>query len=274
MQQIAESGSVTADDGAEIAYTLRGPETPHTLLFCPGLGATQLGYSADADYFAGLGRRTLTFDLRGCGRSPGPRRVTAASFTVARLADDVICLLDALGVQSVDFVGHSLGGVIGLDMISRAPSRVRSLITYGTTYQIDTSWLTYALVALVSKLIGTKRLAALFSRMGTAYDHPRQVIKTMLAESPVDVTNRIRRSIRRYDYRSAAASWPGPILLIRGSQDKEINRWLPATLAALAQKPNFHLAEVAGAGHFTNLDKPQEVREITARFLERLDSGG
>ena len=34
-----------------------------------------------------------------------------------------------------------LGGVVGLELVSRAPSRVRSLITYGTTYRINWPWI-------------------------------------------------------------------------------------------------------------------------------------
>lgn len=263
-----ESGRVAVDDGVQIAYTLRGPQTSPALLFCPGLGATQLGYAADAAYFAGRERRTLTFDLRGSGRSSTPRQMAPASFTIARLADDVIQLLDAREMQTVDVVGHSLGGVVGLELVSRAPSRVRSLITYGTTYRINWPWISLMALNLFYRLAGTKLHAALIAKVST-YEHTRALIKTMLAEFPVSASNHIRRGIRSYDYLATAVSWPGPILLIRGSLDRAVNRSLGPTLAALERKPNFHLAELEGAGHYTNLDKPREARELMTQFLER-----
>ena len=273
MMDAEESGSVAVDDGAEIAYTLRGPQGAPTLLFIPGRGATQLGYAADAEHFAGQGRRTLTFDLRGCGLSPGPPRVAPASFSIGRLAEDVIRLLDSLGLPTVDVVGHSMGGVIGLELIKQAPSRARSLITHGTAYQLHVSRFFCEALALFYRLTGPKLLAVLSARTGTAYGHNRTLIREMLSEFPVSVNNHIGRAIRKYDYRNVAAFWPGPILLIRGTLDRVINRHLPRTLAALEAKVNFHLADLEGAGHFTNLDKPREFREIMTHFLEQLDNG-
>lgn len=266
-----ESGTVGVGDGVQIAYILRGPKREQVLLFCPGLGATQLGYAADASYFAAEGRRTLTFDVRGSGRSSRPLQIMPESFSVARLVDDVVGLLDGLAIQRVDVVGHSLGGVVGLELVSRVPSRVRSLITYGTTYQIASSWLLWFVLALISWAIGSKRLAALAARTATTYNHARPTIRAMLSDYPVSVSNRIRRGIRRYDYRSVAVSWAGPILLIRGAHDREINSKLGPTLAALEGNPNFHLADLEGAGHFANVERPEAFRQLVARFLERLD---
>ncbi len=270
-----EAGRVATADGATIAWTRRGPtagaDAPW-LLFCPGLGMTQKGYAADAAWFAARGRHTLTLDWRGCGRSLPLPALSEDTFARGRMAADVIALLDALRVARVDLVGHSLGGVIGLEVVARAPARVRSLITFGTTYHLSLSLPAFAALALFIRLAGPERAATLAARTARS-DHARPLIRNMLAALPTDVDLRIRRHIRTYDYREAARSWSGPILLIRGSEDREINRQLRSTLEALRSKSNFHQEQIVGAGHFTNLDKPAEVRAAIARFLERIDGG-
>ena len=63
-------------------------------------------------------------DLRGRGDSIG---VTGAS-SVARHADDMVAVLDALGLDAVHVCGMSMGGFVAVDLAHRFPDRVRSLV--------------------------------------------------------------------------------------------------------------------------------------------------
>jgi len=93
-----------------IWYEWHGPEDGETVILSPGLGGS-------ADYWApnlaGLAERyrVLLYDHRGAGRSeplpPGPTSVRA-------MAEDVLALLQALNLNGPHFVGHALGGLIGL----------------------------------------------------------------------------------------------------------------------------------------------------------------
>jgi len=260
-------------DGVEIAYSLRGPDDGQPMLFCPGLGATQLGFEADAEYFAGHGRRVLVLDPRGHGKSSMPTEVEPASFTVERMADDVRRVVEDLGVREVDFVGNSLGGVIGLALIAAAPDRVRSLVTYGTTYSLKLPWIVVPLQRWTYAVIGKRRLPRFVANKGTTYEHPRPVIREMFERFRPEAANQIRKNIYRYDYLDVAASWNGPILIVRGSLDKDINSHLGPTLRRLSGKAGFRVAEIEGAGHFTNLDKPDDVRAEIAGFLAEVDAG-
>jgi pimeloyl-ACP methyl ester carboxylesterase len=266
-------GRIPVSDGVEISYSLRGPEGGRPLLFCPGLGATQLGFEADAEHFAGLGRRVIVLDPRGHGESSMPTMVEVASFTVERMADDVRRVVEHLGIGEVDFVGNSLGGVIGLALIAAAPERMRSLITYGTTYSLRLPWIVVPLQRWTYAVIGKRRLPDFVANKGTTYEHPRPVIREMFTVFRPEAAKQIRKNIYRYDYRDVAVSFSGPILIIRGSLDKDINNHLGPTLSALKRKAGFRLAEIEGAGHFTNLDKPDEVRAEIARFLADVDTG-
>lgn len=68
--------------------------------------------------------RTITPDLRGCGRTgkpPGP-------YSIQRFADDLAALLDRLGIRAAHLAGYSMGGAVALQFANDYASRVKSLI--------------------------------------------------------------------------------------------------------------------------------------------------
>lgn len=67
--------------------------------------------------------RVLRYDLRGHGKS----EATEGEYTLEQLAADVIGLLDALEVDSVHFVGLSIGGMIGQCLALNYADRLRTL---------------------------------------------------------------------------------------------------------------------------------------------------
>jgi pimeloyl-ACP methyl ester carboxylesterase len=69
--------------------------------------------------------RVLRPDLRGCGRSEDPGN--RGEYSVDSFTSDLIGILDALELDSVHYVGESLGAVLGVALSVAAPDRVRSL---------------------------------------------------------------------------------------------------------------------------------------------------
>ena len=67
----------------------------------------------------------IAFDLRAHGRSDPP---TDGDYTLEASADDLQAVLDALGVDHINLVGHSLGGGVATVFAATRPERVRSLL--------------------------------------------------------------------------------------------------------------------------------------------------
>ena len=72
-------------------------------------------------------RRIIATDYRGIGGSGG-----TAPLTVGEMADDAIQLIQALGFETIDVLGFSLGGFVAQDIALKAPELVRRLILAGT----------------------------------------------------------------------------------------------------------------------------------------------
>lgn len=85
-------------------------------------------------YFAHHGFNVLAVDLPGHGRSKG-----AAKTSVEALAQWLLALLDAAGVEKAALFGHSMGSLIALELSHLAPQRVSHLGLIGSTYPMKVS---------------------------------------------------------------------------------------------------------------------------------------
>ncbi|EFQ62905.1 alpha/beta hydrolase [Pseudomonas sp. FP597] len=123
---LAENQSITVG-GVAFAYRDLGPRVGVPLMVLNHWGAVLDNF--DPRIIDGLAdtRRVIALDYRGIGGSGG-----TAPLTVAEMADDVIGLMRALGVEQVDLLGFSLGGFVAQDIAMQAPGRVRRLILTGT----------------------------------------------------------------------------------------------------------------------------------------------
>lgn len=109
-----------AANGIELAVRVSGSGPP--LLLLHALGET----SADWDVVLPTLEQSFTVyavDLRGHGRSGRP-----GAYSLELMRDDVLALLDALGLPVVDVVGHSLGGFVAHLVAQHSPARVRRLV--------------------------------------------------------------------------------------------------------------------------------------------------
>lgn len=117
---------VTAS-GIRLAFEAAGPDgavpgaaPPVVLLHALGERAADWARVRDA---LARDRRVYAPDLRGHGSSD-----RAAQYSVELMRDDVLGFLDALGLDRVDLVGHSLGGVVAYLAAAQQPHRVGRLV--------------------------------------------------------------------------------------------------------------------------------------------------
>lgn len=125
-----ESSYAPTPDGQRIAY--ERAEGPDPVLLVHGFATTgALTWEATGWVRALVeaGRGAIVVDLRGHGRSSGPH--DAASYSPAILADDLVAVLDAEGLDRVDVVAYSMGAYVSLALVQGHPQRVRRLVVGG-----------------------------------------------------------------------------------------------------------------------------------------------
>lgn len=108
---------------AGLWYEWHGPEDGEVLILSPGLGGSASYWQPNLAAFAER-YRVLLYDHRGTGRSD---RELPETVSVEDFADDVLGLMDALGVSRAHFIGHAAGGVAGLALGLKAPERLDRL---------------------------------------------------------------------------------------------------------------------------------------------------
>ena len=109
----------------EICYDSAGEGTP--LLLVPGLGGVGAYWRPQIEAFS-QHFQVITHDHRGCGQSSRSR----ITYSIEQMTDDLLKLMDAIGIDRAHFVGHSTGGAMGQVMAIEHSDRVISLTLANT----------------------------------------------------------------------------------------------------------------------------------------------
>ena len=99
------------------------PDAPAVLLSA-GLGGSASYWAPNVGALA-AGHRVILYDHRGTGRS---ERGLPDDHDAEAMAADAASVLDAAGVERAVFVGHALGGIVGMTLALRAPGRLSGLV--------------------------------------------------------------------------------------------------------------------------------------------------
>ncbi|HPN71436.1 MAG TPA: 3-oxoadipate enol-lactonase [Saprospiraceae bacterium] len=114
-------------------YKIEGTPNSPVLIFSNSLGSELAMWDELVPmllpYF-----RVLRYDTRGHGGSKA--NTNNATNSISELGDDVIGLMDSLGIESAYFCGLSLGGLIGQSLAITYPQRIKKLVLANTATKI------------------------------------------------------------------------------------------------------------------------------------------
>jgi aminoacrylate hydrolase len=110
-----------------------GPADGPPVILSAGLGGSGAYWRPNLAALAAA-RRVILYDQRGTGRSD---RALPSGLQVEDMAEDVIALMDGLGLERADFIGHAAGGLIGLMLAVRAPERLERLVVVNGWTRLD-----------------------------------------------------------------------------------------------------------------------------------------
>ena len=209
-------------------------------LFVHGLSANLRGFDA---IVAGVGRddrRLVAVDLRGRGRSPdtGP-----GTYGLDAHARDVVAIADALGAEAFDYVGWSMGGLIGLELAALAGDRVRSLTLIDIGGATDPAAVDVVRAGL--------------ARLDAVVDYPEDYVAAIRSVGVVDPWEPIWDGFYRYELRQI-----------------DEGRWTPATSRRACEEDLEHAASPDLPAHLSALYRAVTMPALLVRALRPLGAGG
>jgi pimeloyl-ACP methyl ester carboxylesterase len=250
-------------DGIKLHYWTGGKAGAPWVVFTHG--ATIDHHEWDATLpLVGEHFRLLAWDARGHGLSrPAPFDLQAA-------VADLLAILDRLDVSQAVFIGHSMGGNLGQELVFRHPERVRAMVC------LDCTWNFHQLSPLESL---TLRLAGpIFNIYPYWLLLNQSLAMTATSKASQDLLRPSMGSLNKAEFiqimlatTACLHSEPGyriakPLLLLVGDQDRtgNIRKIMPVWAD---QEPDCRFVVIPNSRHAPNLDKPDFFHRELLEFL-------
>lgn len=218
-------------------------------------------------------RRVVAVDLRGRGKSPLEKMEGS---TINDYADDVAETVDALGVESVDLAGLSMGGYVVFAVRRRHRDKVRSIVLIDTKAEDDSPEAKEA----------REKTAAQITEQGTgplvegllpkilaegASEELKAVTRKMFENTPPKAAAADALAMRdRLDSTPDLAKINVPSLVLHGEQDQIMP--LESAKEMAGKILGAKLVPVPGAGHLSPLENPGAVNAAIREFLSRINA--
>jgi 3-oxoadipate enol-lactonase len=230
-----------------------------TVVLAGSLGSTLEMWDAQVPTFTER-FRVLRYDHPGHG---GSDLLYVGS--VEGLAQEVVSLLDELGLAGVSFCGLSLGGAVGMRLALDAPERLDRLVLCSTSMRFATPEF-WEERARVVREAGVEAIAdAVLERWFTPEFEDVRRYRKMLVSTPAEGYARCCDALREWDVRGKLGDIGIPTLVVAGSDDPSTPL---ADLEAIAGEiPGSELVVIDRARHLANVERADEFNSALIAFL-------
>jgi pimeloyl-ACP methyl ester carboxylesterase/carbon monoxide dehydrogenase subunit G len=222
-------------------------------------------------------RQVIVPDLRAHGETA----VARPGWGVEDLAQDVVRMLDALGLPRADVLGFSMGGMAALPLVLRWPERVRALVLVSASAEPEgpVRHGQMRLLAGVLRRVGVQP-ALIEPAVGYMFSPAFQAqspdtvrdwfagVEGMTAESLAQATDAVAN---RPDWTSRLGEIHHPALVVAGSVDTTMP---PPHSERLAEAlPRGRYVSLAEVGHGVPVERPHDLAAVVREFLDGQGTG-
>lgn len=214
--------------------------------------------------------RVVAPDLPGYGQSPpGPEAV----MTMRALADAVLGLMDARGIERATVAGLSMGGLVAMELALAYPNRIAGVVLAATTAAPVDPPEAQAREAQARTLEREGTLPLALEMAGKLFgpaarrdpDLVGDVLAMMLHAQPAGAAAALRGRVRRPDYAALLAGLQVPALVIAGDHDAFADETVVDQLVSALPDPT--VERLPGVGHLPNLEAPDRFDAALLAFV-------
>lgn len=212
----------------------------------------------------------IAIDHRNHGKSPHTE-----SHSISLMAEDMIQLMDQLGIESAHVLGHSMGGKVAMQLALEHPDRIKSLVVVDIAprqYQRGHDDVFQAIFAVQTESIQSRKEA---EQQMLPYLHDagtRQfLLKNLERTESGGFEWKMNLKVLHEYYQEVIAPiesdhpYEGPVLVIRGGNSRYVRD--EDRLDFVRLFPNVSIATIEGAGHWVHAEKPYELLSLIKDFV-------
>ena len=296
-QAVSEEEFVTVSDGVEICFQTFGDASNEAVLLVMGLGGPMTWWDPEfCKLLAAKGFFVIRYDNRDTGRSTKLKqhhvtkadvvkafagRPVAQPYSLARMGEDGLAVLDALGIDRAHVCGISMGGMIAQTLAVEHPERVLSLVSImSTTGSRRVGWQDPKLMpALLAPRTGGREVyiensADFWKKISSpGYPEPRQgaldraAITWDRGFSATGVVRHMLAVLTQPNRTAALARVRVPSAVIHGLDDRMVH--VSGGRATAKAIPGSELTLVPGMGHDVPSALFDQITDVIRRTADR-----
>ena len=257
---------------AEIYYEIYGEGRP--LLLVAGLASDSQSWLSIIPELSKK-YRLIVFDNRGVGRS----KPMDETVSISQMADDVMGLVRYLNLQKVSLAGHSMGGMVALELAIRHPEIVTNLILVSTSSvnsarnaQLFDDFVSYLKEGMSKELWFKNLFYWIFSKK---FFENEESVKTAIQlsinypfpQSEIAFANQVE-AIRNFNLSDSLSSVKSKTLVIGGEEDILFSP--DEVYNSLKSIKGSKFSFIEGAAHSVFVEKPVEFVMVVNDFMENI----
>jgi 3-oxoadipate enol-lactonase len=254
-------------NGIGINYELAGQKGAPVVMLSHSLACSLVMWQPQMDVLKSA-FQVLRFDTRGHGDSDAPE----GPYSLEQLSADAVGLLDALNIETVHFVGLSMGGMIGQCLALEYADRLKSLSLCDTAAVMPEEsqpiWQQRIDAAGQSGMAGRvdETLERWFRPAYLQLNPPEvEMIRRQILATPVAGYIGCCEALRRLKYLERLSEIKLPTLIMVGEEDPGTP--VAASEAMQAQIVGSKLVILPGARHLSNIEQAEAFNDVLLEFL-------
>ncbi|MCB0722547.1 MAG: alpha/beta hydrolase [Ignavibacteriae bacterium] len=257
-----------------IDHQIVNPELDRTIIFVHGLASNRNSFAPCIEYFK-KDYRIFALSMRGHGRSERPQPESQDSYCVREMADDVAEVIEKYGLDSFHYVGHSMGGIIGYELLGRNADQFKTFTACGSPAEIRIpGWIALA-GTLPLRALPEKTLRSTAGEVISRFSGKTEISKRILKNEVVPYINwRVMRhcmvNLSNFSYLNVLQKVKLPFLLIHGQHDI-YNIYIKPVLRIMKGREDFYYEHMKGAGHNAHLDFPDTFNSTIEKFIKKYE---